>query len=225
MAPQAVVFVAVWLAGGVAAGGAAGVATSPALPVPTPQQLRWQQGEIMALVHFNMATFFQNGDPGCDAGNWNESQKASSFAPNKLDTDNWAESMLALGVHEAVLTAKHGCGFAIWPTAAKLPGGQPYGYNVGPDLDVLGRFTASMAKHGIGHGFYYSLTNNFYLNVGNHVARGKEGCLPGMVCITQAEFEDIAVQQVAELWTKYGNLTEIWFDGGYVLVTRTTGRN
>lgn len=28
------------------------------IPKPTPEQLAWQQGEIMALVHFNMATYF-----------------------------------------------------------------------------------------------------------------------------------------------------------------------
>ena len=95
------------------------------IPQPTAPQLAWQKGEIMALVHFNMATFFRNGDPGCDAGNWNESQKPSSFAPTELDTDNWAEAMTALGVHEAVLTAKHGCGFCLWPTKATLPDGTP----------------------------------------------------------------------------------------------------
>jgi hypothetical protein len=29
------------------------------LPRPTPQQLAWHRGEIMALVHFNMATMFR----------------------------------------------------------------------------------------------------------------------------------------------------------------------
>jgi alpha-L-fucosidase len=182
-------------------------AAAAGLPLPTPQQLAWQKGEIMALVHFNMATFFKNGDPGCDASNWKESQKPSSFAPSSLDTDNWAAAMAHLGVHEAVLTAKHGCGFAIWPTQAKLPNGTAYSYH--SDVDVLGQFSASMAKAGIGHGFYYSLTNNFFLNVGGHVAHGTHGALPGQVPVTQAEFEAIAVQQVGELWANYGNLTEM----------------
>ena len=160
-----------------------------------------------------MATFFKNGDPGCDASNWNESQKPTSFAPTALDTDNWAVSMTALGVQEAVLTAKHGCGFAIWPTQAKLPNGTRYPYR--SEVDVLGKFVASMEKAGIGHGFYYSLTNNFFLNVGGHSARGAQGALPGMVPVTQAQFESIAVQQVTELWENFGKLTEIWFDGGY----------
>ena len=33
------------------------------LPVPTPQQLAYQ-GSISALIHFGMATFFHDGDPG-----------------------------------------------------------------------------------------------------------------------------------------------------------------
>lgn len=35
------------------------------------------------------------------------------------------------------------------------------------------------------------------------------------VRVTQAEFEAIALAQVTELWSRFGNLTEIWFDGGY----------
>ena len=40
------------------------------LPLPTPQQLAYG-GQISALIHFGMATFFHDGDPGCDANNWN----------------------------------------------------------------------------------------------------------------------------------------------------------
>lgn len=185
------------------------------LPLPTPAQLAWQAGEIMALIHFNMATFVGNGDPGCGESNWADSSKPTTFAPTQLDTDNWAASMKALGVKEAVLTAKHGCGFAIWPTTAKLPDGSPYGYNVPADMDVLQKFTDSMSAAGIGHGFYYSLTNNFFLNVADHKAGARATPLPKQVNVSQAEFEAIATHQVTELWTKYGNLTEIWFDGGY----------
>jgi len=102
-------------------------------PRPTAQQQRWLQGEIVALIHFNMATFFRNGDPGCDSSNWdqpNGSRWPTSFQPTALNTTQWMESILALGAKEAVLTAKHGCGFCIWPTQVKLPDGSPYYYNV-----------------------------------------------------------------------------------------------
>jgi hypothetical protein len=34
-----------------------------AVPTPSPQQLKYG-GTISALIHFNMATFFHDGDPG-----------------------------------------------------------------------------------------------------------------------------------------------------------------
>eukprot|EP00451_Oxyrrhis_marina_P003505 CAMPEP_0204274080 /NCGR_PEP_ID=MMETSP0468-20130131/24976_1 /ASSEMBLY_ACC=CAM_ASM_000383 /TAXON_ID=2969 /ORGANISM="Oxyrrhis marina" /LENGTH=458 /DNA_ID=CAMNT_0051250231 /DNA_START=32 /DNA_END=1408 /DNA_ORIENTATION=+ len=194
--------------------------------VPTAPQLEYQQHEIMALVHFNMATFAKNGDPGCSADNWDTKQAyaagktndPATFSPAKLDTDQWAQSMMDVGAKHAVLTAKHGCGFALWPSKVKLPSGDTYGYSVGSPgalgRDVLQEFSGSMEKAGIGHGFYYSLTNNFYLNV--HVHSVQPGpTLPGQVKVSQDQFEQIALAQVSELWTNYGNLTEIWFDGGY----------
>jgi hypothetical protein len=91
------------------------------------------QGEIMALIHFNMATFFKNGDPGCDGSNWigeTGSSNPASFSPTQLNTTQWVDSMLALGATEAVLTAKHGCGFYLWPTNVTLPNGTLYPYHV-----------------------------------------------------------------------------------------------
>eukprot|EP01043_Picozoa_sp_COSAG02_P007806 COSAG02_NODE_240_length_27672_cov_67.291445_13_plen_83_part_00 len=35
--------------------------------------------------------------------------------------------------------------------------------------------------------------------------------------VTQADFERIAMDQLTELWTRYGNFSEIWLDGGYPL--------
>ena len=122
--------------------------------------------------------------------------------------------MKALGVKEAVLTAKHGCGFCIWNTATKLPDGLPYAYHVSADHDVLEQFARATEAAGIGHGFYYSLTNNFFLNVQGHYVKPGP-LLPKQVRVTQEQFEEIALAQVTELWSRFGNLTEIWFDGGY----------
>jgi hypothetical protein len=36
-------------------------------------------------------------------------------------------------------------------------------------------------------------------------------CLPGMYEVTQEQFEAICLAQVTELWSQYGNLSEIWF--------------
>jgi hypothetical protein len=143
------------------------------MPVPTAAQLKYQ-GEISALIHFGMATFFHDGDPGCDAKNWHgcdtngglttcNSSDVSSFAPTNLNVSAWIDSFQALGATSAVLTAKHGCGFLAWKTNTTLPDGKPYRYHVPDHLPVLEQFVAATTAAGIGHGFYYSLTNNYYL--------------------------------------------------------------
>ncbi len=65
-----------------------------------------------------------------------------------------------------------------------------------------------------GYGFYYSLTNNFFLNVAGHYVRPSSSLLPGQANVTQSQYEDLAIAQMTELWTSFGGLTEIWLDGG-----------
>jgi hypothetical protein len=40
---------------------------------------------------------------------------------------------------------------------------------------------------------------------------------PGQLNITQETYENLVLQQLREIWTRYGTLDEIWFDGGSVL--------
>ena len=63
---------------------------------------------------------------------------------------------------------------------------------------VLALFSASMQKANITHGFYYSFTNNFYMNVASHVAGHSKTVLKGQVNVSQAEFERIALAQVRD---------------------------
>ena len=191
------------------------------LPIPTPEQLRYQ-GSMNALVHFGMATFFHDGDPGCDRENWNgcdpnggcNSSDVRSFNPTNINVSNWVDSFLSLGVTSAVLTAKHGCGFLAWHTKTTLPDGTEYPYHVSDEQATAQRFVAATSAAGIGHGFYYSLTNNFYLNVRGHNVQPPSSLLPGQANVTQSQYEDLALAQVTELWTEFGGLTEIWLDGG-----------
>merc|ERR1719456_1445251 len=107
-------------------------------PVPSPAQARYQDTDFIALIHFNMGTFAHNGDPCCDASNWDvtasyatgKTRDPATFNPKLLNTTQWFESISGLGANIAILTAKHGCGFTLWPTKATLPDGSPYGYSV-----------------------------------------------------------------------------------------------
>jgi alpha-L-fucosidase len=105
------------------------------VPLPTLQQLKYG-GKINALIHFEMATFFHDGDPGCDAQNWLgcdpgvggacNSSDVRSFNPTNLNISSWIEMMNVIGADSAVITAKHGCGFLLWDTNVTLPDGSPY---------------------------------------------------------------------------------------------------
>jgi alpha-L-fucosidase len=174
---------------------------------------------VVAFIrHFNMATFYKDGDPACDASNWDTSQKPSSFAPTNLNISNWIENYKYVGARSGILTAKHGCGFFLWPTNVTLPSGENYGYHVGGaggiGVDVVGEFAAAMQAAGLPHSYYYSLKDSFYLNAISDNVRPASTALPGQVVVTQDQFENISLAAITELWSRYGDLQEIWFDGG-----------
>ena len=162
------------------------------IATPTPAQARYQDTDFIALIHFNMGTFAHNGDPCCDPTNWDvkapyatgKTADPATFNPKKLNTTQWMESITDLGANIAILTAKHGCGFTLWPTDTKLPDGSKYGYDVGAPgafgRDVLAEFVESANAAGVGYGFYYSLMKSFYLC---HSFSGANSCkhtvLPG----------------------------------------------
>jgi hypothetical protein len=94
-----------------------------------------------------------------------------------------------LGVTTAVLTAKHGCGFLAWHTKTTLPDGREYPYHVSDEHAIAQQFVAATSAAGIGRGFYYSLTNNFFLNARDHTVQPPSTLLPGQVNVTQQQYE------------------------------------
>lgn len=52
-----------------------------------------------------------------------------------------------------------------------------------------------------------------YLNVAS--AKVQPGpLLPGQVSVTQEKYEAVALAQYTQLLTQYGDMAEVWFDGG-----------
>lgn len=213
------------------------------IPVPSAAQLRYQSTDFVALIHFNMATYAKDGDPGCDSTNWNQkapratgpTSDKQTFQPVSLNTTQWFDSITALGAKIAVLTAKHGCGFLLWPTNATLPqkdtaistlrrmntqttprdssftSSTTYGYHT--DFDLLQDFVDSAKAAGVGFGFYYSIMKNFFLC---RSYEGKNSCQDTLLehqhNVTDAEYHSIVRAHLQELWTNYGNLAEVWID-------------
>lgn len=174
------------------------------LPLPTPAQRRWFDCEVGVLIHYDIPVF----EPQYSfRDQWGYVPDAGIFNPTALDTDQWLRTAVAAGAKYAVLVAKHCSGFCLWPTGA-----HPYSVANTPwrggKGDIVGDFFASCRKYGLLPGLYYSSSCNAFCNVDN----------PGLVrdrdAARQQRYNEIVIQQLTELWTQYGPVFEIWFDGG-----------
>ena len=172
--------------------------------IPSQAQLKWADAEVGVLFHFDMPVF----EPGYNfRKDWNYHPDISIFNPKELDTDQWLKAAKSAGATYAVLVAKHCSGFSLWPTKA-----HPYSVKNTPwrdgKGDIVKDFIASCTKYGIKPGIYASTTANGYLKVDN----------PGKVVSgnpeEQKKYNDIVKMQLTELWSQYGKLFEVWFDGG-----------
>jgi len=177
-----------------------------ALPKPSAQQARWQDMELGMFFHFDLPIY----KPGWDWRSWQDKPTPDLYNPSKLDTDQWMEAAKAMGAKYAVLVAKHCSGFLQWQSDLYPYGVKQSAWRNGKG-DVVRDFVESCRKYGIQPGLYASVTANGYLEVDNPglVNRGKGGD-----SAAQARYVKICEQMLTELWSRYGDLFEIWFDGG-----------
>lgn len=75
-------------------------------PLPSPKQLEFQRLELVAYIHFGLATFDQS-----------PAAPASSFNPTSVDAKQWVTALASAGFRLVVLVAKHYDGFCLWPSA------------------------------------------------------------------------------------------------------------
>lgn len=176
--------------------------------LPSKPHLEWAEAEIGVLFHFDVVNYV----PDYNWREWGTHPPASVFNPSRLDTDQWLEAAQKLGAKYAVLVAKHGSGFSLWPTNAHDYSVKSSPWKNGKG-DLVVDFITSCKKYGIKPGIYCSVTANGYLRVDN----------PGLVVskdpAEQKRYNEIVIQQLTELWSNYGELFEIWFDGGVLPVS------
>ena len=78
--------------------------------LPTRDQLRLQDMEMYAFLHYSLNTYT---DQEWGYGN----EDPALFNPSRLDVRQWVRTSKASGMKGIILTAKHHCGFCLWPSA------------------------------------------------------------------------------------------------------------
>lgn len=159
----------------------------PAEVVPTAEQLAYQRLELIGFVHFTVNTFTDR-----EWGYGDESPAV--FAPSALDAEQWAAIAAEVGMGELILTAKHHDGFALWPSRYTEHSVKNSPWRDG-NGDVVAELAAAARGHGLKVGLYLSPWDR------NHAAYGTPAYI------------DYYRNQLRELLTGYGDITEVWFDG------------
>lgn len=173
-------------------------------PRPSAGHLAWADCEVGAIIHLDVQVF----EPAYECSRqWGYTPKPNVFQPHELDTDQWVAAARSAGAKYAVLVAKHGSGFSLWPTRAHAYSVASTSWRHGKG-DIVRDFVQSCQRQGVRPGLYANASFNAYLNVDNPgVVRSANG-------EDQACYNAVVEQQLTELWTDYGELFEIWFDGG-----------
>ncbi|MCR5150708.1 MAG: alpha-L-fucosidase [Clostridiales bacterium] len=156
--------------------------------VPSERQIKWQQTEFYAFVHFGMNTFTDS-----EWGSGNESP--SLFNPSKLDCRQWAKLFMLSGMKAMILTAKHHDGFCLWPSEYTDHSVKSSPWRNGRG-DVVADCAAACKEFGLKFGIYVSPWDRHEESYGS----GKD-------------YDDYFVNQLTELCSDYGELFCVWFDG------------
>ncbi|MBC8767292.1 alpha-L-fucosidase [Arenibacter sp. BSSL-BM3] len=177
-------------------------------PVPNKRQLAWQEAELGVVFHYDLHVF-----DGVKYGQGNNRidpvEDYQIFNPEKLDTDQWVKAAKDAGANFAILTATHETGFALFQSKVNPYSVKALNWKDGKG-DVVADFVASCRKYGIKPGIYIGIRWNSFLGVHDFKVNGEGDFKKNR----QQWYNKMVEGMVKEICTNYGELFEIWFDGG-----------
>lgn len=190
--------------------------------VPTANQLAALDREFIAFIHFGPNTF-----TGKEWGSGFESSE--TFALETLDTDQWCKAIKDAGMKMVIFTAKHHDGYIMWQSRYTDHGIMSSNFRDGKG-DVLKDLSESCRKYGLELGIYLSPAdlyqiespNGLYGNLSRPSIRTIPREVEGRPFSNKTKFKfnvddynEYYLNQLFELLTEYGPISEIWLDGAH----------
>ncbi|NLH17298.1 MAG: alpha-L-fucosidase [Phycisphaerae bacterium] len=155
---------------------------------PHPRQIAWQKRELIAFIHFTVNTFTDK--------EWGEgTEDPKIFNPTELDARQWARVCKEAGIKLIILTAKHHDGFCLWPSAYTEHSVKNSPWKGGKG-DVVAELATACKEAGLELGLYLSPWDRHEKSYGDSPRYNEHFC-----------------NQLRELLTNYGPVSEVWFDG------------
>ena len=176
---------------------------------PTREQLAWQDMELGVLIHYCMEIYRPELK-----GDWYKTDRVreaiapGTIRPEKLEPAQWVRSAAELGAKYAVLVTNHCTGFSLWDTKVNDFSSAHLDWRGGGG-DICREFIEACRSYGLKPGFYYSTGCNGYYNINDNWKWDYRSPV-------YQDYVKKVEEQVTELWTEYGELFEIWFDGGII---------
>lgn len=155
---------------------------------PSAAQLAWHRNELALFLHFGVNTFTDR--------EWGEgTEDPAIFNPAALDARQWVRAAKAGGFRTVILTAKHHDRFCLWPSRITSHSVKSSPWRNGGG-DVVRELANACHAEQIHLGLYLSPWDR------NTDVYGDSD-----------RYNDFYVDQLTELLTGYGPITEVWFDG------------
>lgn len=160
---------------------------TPVYPIPSDSQLAWHEMEMNAFIHFTTNTFT---DLEWGFGD----EKESIFNPTELNVEQWVSNIKDAGFKGVILTTKHHDGFCLWPSEFTQHSIKNSPYKNGQG-DIVKEVSDACKKYDLKFGVYLSPWDRNHKDYGN------------------PDYIKYYRNQINELFTNYGEIFEMWFDG------------